>query len=210
MKIHEIYYSIQGESTFTGLPCIFVRTSGCHLRCTYCDTRHAYYAGSEMSLDDIVTEIQQFPANLVEITGGEPLLQPEINELATALLNYGYTVLCETSGAVDIDKIDQRVHRIVDIKTPGSGEVERNDWENLKRLTKRDEVKFVICDRNDFDWAVHIYHYYQLAQHTVLFSPSFAEMKNETLVNWILEAHIPVRFQVQLHKYVWHPETQGV
>lgn len=211
MKINEIYFSVQGESTFAGLPCVFVRTTFCNLRCTYCDTKYSYYEGDEKTLDDVLTEIKSYPSKLVEITGGEPLLQSDIDVLAKRLLDDGYTVLCETSGSLSIDKIDSRVHRIVDFKTPDSGEEAKNDWANVSRLTERDEVKFVICSETDYNWAKA-----KVAEHsldknvTVLFSPEHENMKAATLVDWITRDGLNVRFQVQIHKYIWPSEERGV
>jgi 7-carboxy-7-deazaguanine synthase len=211
MKINEIFYSIQGESTFAGLPCIFIRTTFCNLRCTYCDTKYSYYEGKETSINEIINIISTYPCKLVELTGGEPLLQADINVLAVKLLDLGYTVLCETSGSLDIDKIDNRVYRIIDLKTPDSGEVEKNHWDSLNKITNRDEIKFVICSRNDYDWAKEIITTYKLTEKvTVLMSAEFEKMSRLDLANWILQDALKVRFQVQMHKFIWSPETRGV
>ncbi len=211
MKINEIYFSVQGESTFAGLPCVFVRTTFCNLRCTYCDTKYSYFEGDEQSLDDIIAKIKSYPTKLVELTGGEPLLQSDIDTLAKRLLADGYTVLCETSGSLSIDKIDARVHRIVDFKTPDSGEEAKNDWANVARLTERDEVKFVICSETDYVWAKKMIEKYDLVNKvTVLFSPEHEHMKAATLVDWITRDGLKVRFQVQIHKYIWPSVERGV
>jgi 7-carboxy-7-deazaguanine synthase len=211
MKINEIYFSVQGESTFAGLPCVFVRTTFCNLRCSYCDTKYSYYEGDEHTLDEILTEIQSYPTKLVELTGGEPLLQSDIDTLAKRLLDDGYTVLCETSGSLSIDKIDARVHRIVDFKTPDSGEEAKNDWANVSRLTERDEVKFVICSERDYKWSKDMLEKYDLLNKvTVLFSPEHENMKAATLVDWITRDGLNVRFQVQIHKYIWPSAERGV
>ncbi len=211
MQITEIYKSIQGESTYAGLPCVFVRTTGCNLRCVWCDTEYAFYGGQKMSLEEVLAKVAEFDCQLVEITGGEPLLQKEVPELARRLLAAGYTVLVETSGERDVSVLDPRVIKIMDLKCPGSGECEKNRWENLEFLTERDEVKFVIKDRRDYDWAVEVVKKYELEKKVrVLFSPVWGELEPETLARWILEDRLNVRFQIQLHKVIWAPETRGV
>ena len=211
MQITEIYKSIQGESTFAGLPCVFVRTTGCNLRCVWCDTEYAFYGGQKMSLEEVLAKVAEFDCQLVEITGGEPLLQKEVPELARRLLTAGYTVLVETSGERDVSVLDPRVIKIMDLKCPGSGECEKNRWQNLEFLTERDEVKFVIKDRRDYDWAVEVVKKYELEKKVrVLFSPVWGELEPETLARWILEDRLNVRFQIQLHKVIWAPETRGV
>jgi 7-carboxy-7-deazaguanine synthase len=211
LKINEIYLSIQGESTWTGLPCVFIRLTGCHLRCTYCDSPHSFYEGGWMSVDDIMSRVAEFGVHLVEITGGEPLLQPACGPLAGRLLAANYTVLCETAGALPIDRLPDGVIRIMDLKGPSSGEVERNDWNNIAMLKPQDEVKFIVGHREDFDWAMNILTQHDLASRcTVLMSPLFGNIEPRTLVEWILEARAPVRFQIQLHKVVWEPTTLGV
>jgi 7-carboxy-7-deazaguanine synthase len=211
LLVHEIYRSLQGESTFAGLPCVFVRLTACHLRCVYCDTPHAFAQGSVLAVDDVVARAVALGDNLVEITGGEPLLQPEVYPLMTRLLETGKTVLLETSGAVDITSVDSRVHVILDIKTPGSGEVEANVWRNLYELTPNDEIKFVICDRRDFDWAAGLVRERGLAEICqVLFSPAFGLVHPTDLAGWILESHLPVRLQLQQHKILWDPSARGV
>lgn len=212
LLIHEIYASVQGESSFVGWPCVFVRTSACNLRCRWCDTPQAFTGGTRMAFDDVLAKALAFGTPLVELTGGEPLLQPAVLPLMTALADDGKTVLIETSGERDISVVDPRVHRIVDFKAPGSGEHLRNRFENVEHLTSRDEVKFVLADRADYEWAREITARFDLASRVrnVLFSPVWGELDAKVLVAWILEDALPVRFQVQIHKYVWAPETEGV
>lgn len=211
MRITEIFYSIQGESSFAGLPCVFVRTTGCNLRCVWCDTEYAFYGGREMSLDEIVEKVERYGCDLVELTGGEPLLQKEIPELARRLLDKHHTVLVETSGERDISVLDARLIKIMDLKCPGSGECEKNRWENLEYLTPRDEVKFVVKDREDYQWAVNIIKKYRLEERVkLLVSPVWHELALVDLAQWILQDRLKARFQVQWHKYVWSPETRGV
>jgi 7-carboxy-7-deazaguanine synthase len=212
LKINEIYPSIQGESTWAGLPCVFVRLTACDLRCTYCDTEYAFYEGKKRTLADIITEVLSHDIPLVEITGGEPLLQRNVHPLMTALCDAGRTVLIETSGAHDIGPIDPRVHRIMDLKTPGSGESARNLWTNIPLLEKRDEVKFVIGSREDYEWSREQTRTHSLAERcgTVLFSPVFGKIEPRDIVQWILEDQLPVRFQLQLHKFIWEPRARGV
>lgn len=209
--IHEIYRSIQGESTFAGLPCVFIRLTACHLRCGYCDTPHAFGQGEPLALEDIMVRVLHLGDPLVEITGGEPLLQPEVFPLMTQLADAGRTVLVETSGALDISPIDQRVHVVLDVKTPGSGEVGANLWSNIERLKPGDEVKFVVCDRADFDWAVEQVQSRALAGRCpILISPVFGRVNPTELAAWILESRLPLRLQVQLHKILWDPAARGV
>jgi 7-carboxy-7-deazaguanine synthase len=212
LKINEIFYSIQGESTFIGRPCVFIRLTACDLRCTYCDTEYAFFEGHKRTLASILEEVRGHACNLVEVTGGEPLLQPNVHPLLTALADAGYEVLLETSGAHDISRVDARVRRIMDLKCPSSGEVTRNLWPNLDHLHARDEVKFVIGDHADFLWAMSHYHQGDWAQrvHAVLFSPVFGKCTPLALATWILEAKVPVRMQVQLHKIIWDPAARGV
>lgn len=211
LVVHEIYRSIQGESTFAGLPCVFVRLTGCHLRCGYCDTPHAFFEGSVRDLDQIVEAVLELGGELVEITGGEPLLQPEVHPLMARLANAGKTVLLETSGAVDIAPVDPRVRLILDIKTPGSGESAANLWSNLDRLRPTDEVKVVICDPADFHWAVDVVHRHRLVDRcAVLFSTAFGAVSPAELAGWILKSGLPIRLQVQLHKILWDPAARGV
>jgi 7-carboxy-7-deazaguanine synthase len=211
MKINEIFFSIQGESSFSGQTCIFIRTTYCNLRCTYCDTKYAYHDGNEMSISEIMDKIKTYPCKLVEITGGEPLLQQDINVLANTLLKDDYTVLCETSGSLDVDLISNKVHRIFDIKTPDSGESDKMHWASIDKLTSLDEVKFVICSLSDYRWAKEIIQKYDLIKyHTVLMSAEHDNMNKKDLVEWILADGLNVRFQVQLHKYIWSADTIGV
>ena len=211
LMVHEIYRSLQGESTFAGLPCVFVRLTACHLRCVYCDTPHAFAEGAILSLDEVVARALDLGDDLVEITGGEPLLQPEVYPLMTRLADAGKTVLLETSGALDIAVVDPRVHVILDIKTPGSGEVEANAWSNLAQLEPADEVKVVVCDRADFDWAVALVRTHCLTERCpVLFSAAFGRVNPTELAGWILESRLPVRLQLQQHKILWDPNARGV
>ncbi|MBW0001315.1 MAG: 7-carboxy-7-deazaguanine synthase QueE [Verrucomicrobia bacterium] len=212
LTVNEIFRSIQGESTWAGLPCTFVRLTFCDLRCSYCDTTYAFYRGEKTSLAAILERVQRFGVRLVEITGGEPLLQKNVHLLMTALCDRGCQVLLETSGAHDISRVDARVHRIMDLKTPGSGEVHRNRLDNIAHLTQRDEVKFVIGSREDYLWSKRMVEEYTLAQRCrcVLFSPVFDRIEPRRIVEWLLEDGLPVRFQLQLHKFIWAPDTQGV
>jgi len=211
MKINEIYKSIQGESTYAGRPCIFIRTTGCNLRCDWCDTPHAFEEGREMTLEAILARVECLDCRLVELTGGEPLLQKEAPGLVTKLLDRGHTVLIETSGSLDIRPIDPRAVLVMDIKCPGSGMSGAMRWDNLSVLKPSDQVKFVIKDRADYDWAAGILDRYpRLNERTVLFSPVFGVMDPRLLADWILEDGLPVHLQLQLHKYIWHPEARGV
>ncbi|HXG01247.1 MAG TPA: 7-carboxy-7-deazaguanine synthase QueE [Bacteroidota bacterium] len=211
LTVNEIFYSIQGESTFAGLPCVFVRLTYCNLRCVWCDTEYAFYEGKEMSLEEILDEVTRYPCKLVEVTGGEPLAQNGVHELMTMLCNRGYTVLLETSGSISIAGVDPRVRIIMDIKCPGSGMEKRNLWENIEHLRPTDEVKFVVAHRGDFDWAVGVVGKYQLEKRcTVLFSPVFGEVQPVELAQWLLESGMNARMQLQLHKFIWEPETRGV
>ena len=211
MEIHEIYQSIQGESSYAGLPCVFVRTTGCNLRCRWCDTAHAFEEGEQMSVDAVLEKVRSFACRWVEITGGEPLLQEESFRLISALLDENFLVLLETSGAISIQAVDQRVVVILDLKCPGSGMADRINWENLKWLKKKDEVKFVIADRADFDWAKKVLADYRALDDKIIhFSPVFGEMAPQELASWILEEKLAVRLQMQLHKYIWDPCKRGV
>lgn len=211
LRVNEIYRSIQGESSWAGRPCTFVRLTGCHLRCGYCDSEHAFYEGGWLTVEQIVERVRELRGTLVEITGGEPLLQPACGALATALLADGHTVLCETSGALPIDRLPPGVIRIMDLKCPSSGECRRNDWTNIARLTPRDEIKFVVGDRQDFDWAVQATDRHDLARRcAVLMSPVFGQLEPRQLAAWILESGRDLRFQLQLHKLIWEPATLGV
>jgi 7-carboxy-7-deazaguanine synthase len=212
LTVNEIYQSIQGESTWAGLPCVFVRLTFCDLRCNYCDTAYAFYEGRKLALPEIVASVAAFQCPLVEITGGEPLLQKNVLPLMLQLCDLGLTVLIETSGAHDISPIDPRVRRIMDLKTPGSGEVQRNRYANIPHLTKNDEVKFVIGSREDYLWSKGKIEEYRLDQRcgAVLLSPIFGRIEPREIVEWMLADRLPARFQLQLHKFVWAPETKGV
>ncbi len=212
LTINEIYESIQGESSWAGWRCVFVRLTFCDLRCTYCDTEYAFYEGKKQTLSAIIDEVLRFQSPLVEITGGEPLLQKNVLPLMTALCDMGKTVLIETSGAHDISKIDPRVHRIMDLKTPSSGECARNLWSNIEHLGERDEVKCVIGSREDYDWARAQVEKHALATRCrgVLFSPVFGKIEAREIVDWIVADKLDVRFQLQMHKFVWPPLQRGV
>lgn len=212
LVIHEIYASIQGESTFAGLPCTFVRTTGCNLRCTWCDTTQAFYGGTRMRREAVLEKALSFDTPLVELTGGEPLLQPGVRVLMKELCDAGKTVLVETSGESDISGIDPRVHRIMDVKAPGSGESHRNRWSNVAHLTPRDEVKFVLASREDYEFMRSVLLERGLLEKTknVLASTVFGRLMPKDLIAWVMEDRLPVRVQLQMHKYVWAPETQGV
>lgn len=212
LVVHEIYASIQGESTWAGWPCTFVRTTGCNLRCSYCDTPQAFYGGTRMRRSEVLSKALAFETPLVEVTGGEPLLQPGVIPLLTELADAGRTVLLETSGERDISRVDPRVHRIMDLKTPDSGEVHRNRWENIPLLGPRDEVKFVLCSRRDYEWMREVIRTHQLDRRVraVLASTAFGRLHPRELVAWVLEDKLPVRIQLQIHKYIWSPDAQGV
>jgi 7-carboxy-7-deazaguanine synthase len=212
LVIHEIYASIQGESTFAGLPCTFVRTTGCNLRCSWCDTTQAFYGGTRMSRADVLSRALATGTELVELTGGEPLLQPGVLPLMKELCDAGRTVLIETSGEADVSKVDPRVHKIMDLKAPGSGESARNRWTNLDHIGPRDELKFVLANRVDYEWMRDAIRTRDLARRTpnLLASTVFGKLATKELIGWVLEDKLPVRVQLQMHKYVWAPETQGV
>ncbi len=211
LKVNEIFHSIQGESTHAGRPCVFVRLTYCNLRCAYCDTEYAFFEGRERSLDEIVAAVADFGCRLVEVTGGEPLIQRETTRLLARLLEAGHEVLLETSGAWPIETVPDGVRVIMDLKTPGSGMVARNRWENLRHLDTDDEIKFVICDRADYEWARGVVGEHGLAErHAVLFSPAFGDLEPRRLAEWILEDGLPVRLQLQIHKLVWSPSARGV
>ncbi|MFL9709379.1 7-carboxy-7-deazaguanine synthase QueE [Methylobacillus sp. Pita1] len=210
LRIHEIFHSLQGESSRVGLPTVFVRLTGCPMRCVYCDTEYAFKGGSNMSLDEIVAQVGSYGAKYVCVTGGEPLAQKkECLKLLERLCDDGYEVSLETGGAIATDGVDERVAVILDIKTPGSGELAKNKWENLQRLKPNDEIKFVLCSREDYDWAKQL-----LAEHAlnekcqVIFSPVFSQVTPTDLADWVLADKLPVRMQVQLHKILWG-ETPG-
>jgi len=217
LRVTEIFLSIQGESTWAGLPCAFVRLAGCPLRCVWCDTEYSFHGGEKLTLEEITHRVEEMETELVEITGGEPLVHPNAFRLAKELLDGGYTVLVETSGAVDVAPLDSRAHKIMDLKCPGSGEESRNLWSNLSHLTSRDEVKFVVKDRTDYEWVRAVIRNRGLDQGVregtlgaLLISPVWDLMEPRPLAEWILEDHLPVRMQFQLHKLIWDPETRGV
>jgi 7-carboxy-7-deazaguanine synthase len=213
MRITEIFLSIQGESTRAGWPCVFVRTTGCNLRCVWCDTEYSFHGGREMSVVEVLDAVEDVGGGcrLVEITGGEPLLQHDVGELAERLLERGYTVLCETGGSVPVDRVPGEVVKIMDLKAPGSGEAGANDWSNLERLSPgRDEIKFVLADRGDYEWAVRQLRERGLDGFTVHFSPVHGRLDRRELAEWILEDGLPVRLNLQIHKMVWDPEARGV
>lgn len=211
VKVNEIFYSIQGESTRVGRPCIFVRLTGCNLRCTWCDTAYAFYEGQEMTEQEVQTRLRTYPCKLVELTGGEPLLQKEAYTLADRLLDEGYEVLVETGGSVDLHGLNPRVGVIMDVKCPGSGMSQHMRWENLDLLTPKDEVKFVVKHRADFLWASSVIQRHRLDQRCpVLMSPVFGELEPRRLSEWILHEGLSVRLQLQLHKYIWDPLMRGV
>lgn len=211
LKINEIFYSIQGESTYAGLPCVFVRLAYCNLRCTYCDTQYAFYEGKDMTIDQIVEQVQRYNSHLIEITGGEPLLQENVHLLIKQLLALDYEVLLETGGHLDIARVDPRVKRIVDVKCPSSGEAQKMHWPNLTILNHHDQVKFVIGNKQDFDYALQVVQKYELIKRCpVLFSPVFGQLENRKLAEWILASGLPVRMQIQLQKYIWSPDQRGV
>lgn len=211
IKINEIYKSIQGESTYTGRPCVFIRTTGCPLRCTWCDTTHAFHEGTDLSVDDVLRRVAMYGCSLVEITGGEPLIQSEVYPLTIALLDAGYEVLIETSGSLPVDRIDPRAVLIMDIKCPSSGMSHAMHWDNLRNLRRNDEVKFVIADQEDYLYAKEICTKWDLlGRHPILFSPAFDRLSPRHLAEWILKDALSVRLQIQLHKYVWDPAMRGV
>ena len=204
LRVTEIFLSLQGESSRVGLPTVFVRLTGCPLRCGYCDTEYAFTGGETMDLPAILNRVAELHTRYVCVTGGEPLAQKNCAALLAALCDAGYSVSLETSGALDISAIDARVSRIVDIKTPGSGEVEKNRWENLAALSRSDEVKFVLCDEADYQWAKQVLAEHHLAEKMpILFSPVHGQLNPTQLADWILRDHLPVRLQVQLHKILW-------
>jgi len=219
LRVTEIFYSIQGESTWVGTPCTFVRLTGCPLRCVWCDTAYAFHAGERMELDEIVHRVREIECPVVEITGGEPLAHPNAVALAERLVREGFTTLVETSGSEDISRVPPEAHVVMDLKCPGSGESERNRWENLAHLDARDEVKFVVKDRRDYEWSRDVIRERGLDQRVetgslraLLVSPVWGEEgpELEALAAWILEDRLPVRLQTQLHKHIWGPARRGV
>ena len=210
LRITEIFHSIQGESSHAGRPCTFVRLTGCNLRCVWCDSEYTFTGGKRMSLDDVIGKVKSYGCNLVEITGGEPLAQSEAFDLIKRLCDDGYEVLIETSGSIDTSNVDPRAKIILDLKCPGSGEVEKNRWENLDHLRPHDEIKFVIADRTDYEWAREIIAKHDLGRRTVLLSPVWDVMEPKALAEWMLADRLPARFQTQLHKHIWGANVHGV
>lgn len=212
LTINEIFHSIQGESTFAGRPCVFVRLTACDLRCRWCDTPYAFHEGRKMSVDEVLADVEARGCPVVEVTGGEPLLQADVYPLMQRLLDSGKTVLIETGGHRSIAQVPPGVIRIMDVKCPGSGESEKNDWSNLALLTTRDEVKFVIADRADYEFARDVARREGLADRcaAVLFSPVHGELDPKQLAEWVIADRLAVRVQLQVHKYIWSPTTRGV
>lgn len=204
LRITEIFFSLQGETGTVGLPTVFIRLTGCPLRCSYCDTAYAFQGGTWFEMDDILAQVACFRTRYVTVTGGEPLAQKACLELLTCLCDAGYEVSLETSGAISVADVDKRVIKVIDLKTPGSHEVEKNDYQNMDYLLPHDQIKFVICHREDYDWAKKTMEQYQLTDACqVLFSPSYEEQSASQLADWILEDQLPVRLQIQLHKFLW-------
>ncbi|MCH7773247.1 MAG: radical SAM protein [Bacteroidetes bacterium] len=211
LKVNEIYHSIQGESSKSGLPCVFVRLTYCNLRCTYCDTEYAFYEGEDKTIREIINEVKKYNCKLVEVTGGEPLVQDESLELMKRLCDEGFDVMLETGGSLPIKDIDERVLIIMDLKCPSSKMEKKNLYENIDYLKPKDELKFVIGNREDYNWSKEIISKYDLKNKSkILFSVVFGELEPVALVNWIIEDKLDVRYQLQMHKYIWHPETKGV
>ena len=211
IKINEIYLSVQGESTHTGLPCIFIRLTGCNLRCSWCDTAYAFHEGKNMSIDEILQKVENFGIHLVEITGGEPLMQDNVYTLMRRLIENGYKVMLETGGSISLERVPKDVIKIMDLKCPGSGEQEKNNLDNLKLLAPHDEVKFVILDKKDYEWSRDIIKRYKINETAhILVSPVFDKLELKEMVKWILEDRLPVRLQTQLHKIIWDKNTIGV
>ena len=212
LTINEIFYSVQGESTYAGRPCVFVRLTACDLRCSWCDTPYAFHEGSKRTVEDVLVDVARFDCPLVEVTGGEPLLQQEVYPLMQQLLDSGKTVLLETGGHRSTERVPEPVVTILDVKCPGSGESERMDWDNLSRLRPHDEVKFVVRDRADYEYARAAIARHRLAGRVaaVHLSPVHGVLDAKTLSEWVLADRLPVRVQLQLHKFIWSPETRGV
>jgi len=211
LQVNEIFYSIQGESTFTGRPCVFVRLTGCNLRCRWCDTEYAFYEGQMLTVEQVLEQVRAYKCPLVEITGGEPLLQGEVHSLIDRLLLEGYEVLVETGGSLDVGRLDPWVVKILDLKALGSGMDCLNNLDNLQYLDRKDQVKFVVANRRDYEWAKQMMAEHALAEKAqVLFSPVFGELHPRELAEWILADRLPVRLQIQLHKYLWDPDQRGV
>jgi len=212
LTINEIFYSVQGESSYAGRPCVFVRLTACDLRCSWCDTPYAFYEGKKQAVDDVLAAVDEVGCSLVEVTGGEPLLQEDVYPLMEGLVARGRTVLLETGGHRSTSRVPDAVVTILDVKCPGSGEAARNDWSNLERLRPHDEVKFVIRDREDYEYARDVIERYGLERKAaaIHLSPVHGEMNPRLLSEWVLSDHLPVRVQLQLHKYIWDPATRGV
>jgi 7-carboxy-7-deazaguanine synthase len=210
LRVTEIFHSIQGESTHAGRACVFVRLTGCNLRCRWCDSEYTFTGGEKVSLEDVIQRVGSYGTKLVEITGGEPLAQREAFELIEGLCDGGYEVLIETSGSIDIAPVDPRAKLIIDVKAPGSGEAGQNLWSNFDRLRAHDEIKFVLADRGDYDWARRIIAERRLDRWTILFSPVWGELELKPLAEWMLADHVPARLQTQLHKHIWGADVHGV
>ena len=211
MRITEIFFSIQGESSHAGKPCVFVRLTGCSLRCVYCDTKYAYGGGREMPLDELLSVVANYPARLVEVTGGEPLEQEEVYPLMTSLLDRGYTVMLETGGHINVSRVPKAVIKVIDIKCPDSRECHTVCWENIDIAEAHDEFKFVITSRTDYEWSrTVVLERLRTKPNTVLFSPSHGELAAQELARWILDDGLPVRLQLQIHKYIWGADVRGV
>lgn len=212
LTVNEIFYSIQGESTFAGQPCVFVRLTGCNLRCHWCDTAYAFHEGRKASVEDVIRQVEAYGCPLVEITGGEPLLQEDVYPLMQRLVDRCRTVLLETGGQEDVSRVPHPVIKVMDVKCPGSGEAEKTDWRNIDRLAPRDQVKFVLKDRGDYEYARDVLQRYQLERRcaAVLFSPVHGLLDPQLLSAWVLEDRLPVRVQLQIHKFIWGADARGV
>ncbi len=211
LRVNEIFYSIQGESTYTGRSCVFVRMTACNLRCRWCDTEYAFHEGEALTIEQVLEKVRAYKCPLVEITGGEPLLQEDVHPLIDRLLLEGFEVLIETGGSLDVSGLDARVVKIVDLKAPGSGMEHRNNLDNLRYLDRKDQIKFVVADRRDYEWAKRMMVEHAIAEKVqVLFSPVFGELHPRELAEWILADRLPVRLQIQLHKFLWDPNQRGV
>ena len=211
IKVNEIYYSIQGESSLTGFPCIFIRLTYCNLRCTYCDSEHAFYEGKDYTIEEIIEKIKKYNCNLVEVTGGEPLLQSECINLLNKLIENKYDVMLETGGSLSIKKVPENVKKIIDFKCPSSGMEKKNLWEIIDSVSSKDEIKFVIGNKLDFEWAVTKIKEYDIeSKCPILFSSVYDEIEYQKVVEWMLDSKINARFQLQIHKHIWDKETKGV
>jgi 7-carboxy-7-deazaguanine synthase len=210
MRITEIFHSIQGESSHAGRPCVFVRLTGCNLRCRWCDSEYTFAGGEKMSIDEVLSRVEAYGCKLVEVTGGEPLAQSESFELIRRLCDAGHEVLIETSGSIDVTPVDERAKLILDVKCPGSGEAAKNRWENIDQLRPHDEIKFVIAGRSDYDWARAVIEERNLTRWTILFSPVWGELELKPLAEWMLADRVPARLQTQLHKHIWGADVRGV